>query len=323
MSKKPFKVDDIGGLDFDIMQPRRNKDDILPVPIDKALSLVFRQMRATGRRPRTIESYDYVFAEFVKKTGIKYVHEINADTLYLYIDQLDVSLSTKLIRLKTIKAVLSRFFDNGWLPYKFWNNINIRIDKDVKEGAEESDIALLLSLIDKTSFTGFRDAVAVLLMYRTGIRINTLGNLREKHIDFENLELNLDGSIMKGRSLLKLPIDQQLADNLKRLIRENDRVRDFYGIKNDYVFITYKGRGINNTQGTNVISKRLSKYAKLYGLKNINSHAIRRAYAKNLLKAGANIALISKALGHKDLSTTTQYLHLDVDEVAQNLREFL
>lgn len=143
LSKKPFKLDDIGGLDFDIMQPKRNKDDILPVPIDKALSLVFRQMRATGRRPRTIESYNYVFNEFVNKTGVKYVHEIDADTLYLYIDQLDVSLSTKLIRLKTIKAVLSRFFDNGWLPYKFWNNINIRIDKDVKEGAEESDYYLV------------------------------------------------------------------------------------------------------------------------------------------------------------------------------------
>jgi len=33
--------------------------------------------------------------------------------------------------------------------------------------------------------------------------------------------------------------------------------------------------------------------------------------------------LISKALGHKDLSTTTRYLHLDADEVSNNLRDYL
>lgn len=323
--KKPFKLDDrAAGMSFDIMQPQRKKDDIPPVPVDKALKLVFRQMLSIGRRPRTIESYEYIFNQFIELSNIKYVHEIDADSLYDYIEQINVSLSTKLIRLKTIKAVLERFFDNGWLTYKFWPNIQISVDEDVKQGADDGDIALLLNLIDKTTFTGFRDACAILLLYRTGIRITTLGELRERHIDFDNLELALDGRIMKGRSLLKLPIDEQLANNLKRLIIENDKVRKHNKIENDYVFITFRGVGINNTRSnTNVISRQLSNYAKLYGLKNINSHAIRRAYAKNLLNKGANIALISKALGHKDLSTTTRYLHLDVDEVAQELREFL
>ena len=309
---------------FDIAPPSRKKDDIPPVTIDKALDLVFRQMQSMGRRQRTIESYNYTFNLFIEVTGVKYVHELDANSIYDYMEQLDVSLSTKLIRLKTIKAVLSRFFDNGLLTYKFWTNIQITVDKDVKEEAEASDIALLLNLIDKTTFVGFRDACAILLMYRTGLRINTLGELREKHIDFDNLELALDGRIMKGRSLLKLPIDEQIADNLKRLIIENEKVRKHNKVSNDYIFITVKGVGVNNSKSnTNVISRQLTHYSKLYDLKNINSHAIRRAYAKNLLKGGANIALISKALGHKDLSTTTRYLHLDVDEVAQELREFL
>lgn len=325
MSKKPFKLDeDISGLDFGIGQVPSNNKDAPPVLVDKALSLVFRQMRSTGRRPRTIESYEYIFNQFVEAAGVKYVHDIDSDGLYRYIERLNVGLSTKLIRLKTVKAVLSRFFDNGWLPHKFWTNINIRTDKEVKQSADEADIELLLNVIDKSSFTGFRDAVAILLLYRTGIRITTLGNLREKHIDFDRLELNLDGSIMKGRTLLKLPIDQQIADNLKRLILENDKVREHYGLTNDYIFITFRGNGINHTNSnTNVISRQLSKYSNMYGLENINSHAIRRAYAKNLLNNGANIALISKALGHKDLSTTTQYLHLDEDEVSKSLREFL
>lgn len=48
-------------------------------------------------------------------------------------------------------------------------------------------------------------------MYITGIRIRTLGELRERHIDFVNLCLNLDGSMMKNHKFLKLPIDPKLV----------------------------------------------------------------------------------------------------------------
>lgn len=319
-----FDVSEGNRLDFNVIQTERNKDALPYITIDRALQTIFKQMRATGRRPRTISSYEFIFNDFTSKTGVKYVQEITTDTIYDYMDMLEVALSTKLIRLKSIKAVLSRFFDNGWIQYKFWTHIQIRIDKEVKEGADETDIAILLNVIDKTTFTGFRDAVAILLMYRTGIRITTLGNLRNKHFDFDNMEINLEGSIQKGRSLLRLPMDQQLSDHVQLLIEQNNKVRDFYGKKNDFIFITQKGGSINNTKSNSTtLTKQINKYANKYGIKNVNAHAIRRAYAKNLLKQGANIALISKALGHQDLSTTTQYLHLDIQEVSDNLRDYL
>lgn len=70
----------------------------------------------------------------------------------------------------------------------------------------------------------------------------------------------------------------------------------------------------------NAISKQLTKYAKRFGLENIIAHAIRRAYAKSLLNKGASIALISKALGHADIATTTFKIDLDVEEVAKDLK---
>src|SRR5699024_9726065 len=182
-----------------------------------------------------------------------------------------------------------------------WEGVQVSVDKSVKESTEENDLLLLLNLIDKTTFVGYRDACAILLIYRTGLRLNTIGQLRESHVNFDTLELILDGRIMKGRDMLKLPIDQQVADNLRQLIKANDEVRSFKGTNNDYLFITARGDSIiNNEIHTNVISKQLSKYAKEYGLKNISAHAIRRAFAKRLLNQGASVALISKALGHKD-----------------------
>lgn len=292
--------------------------------IEQALKLSFAQMEVIGRRPRTIGSYDYIFGDFIERTELEYVDEINADSIYEYLAAIDVSPSTKLIRLKTIKAVLSRFFDNRWIDEKFWTGIQIKVDKDVKQGADENDIEVLLSLIDKTTFIGFRDSIAILVLYRTGIRIRTLGELRERHIDFNNLTLDLDGQTMKNREYLKLPIDDELAEGLRVLIAQNKKIRRHNGTSNQYVFITQTGRGINNSKSnTNAISKQLSKYAERYGLRNINAHAIRRAFAKNLLNRGASIALISKALGHSDLGVTTQYLQFDVEEVAASLRDYL
>ena len=42
------------------------------------------------------------------------------------------------------------------------------------------------------------------------------------------------------------------------------------------------------------------------------AHAIRRAFAKNLYDKGADVALISKVLGHSNLAVTTQYLDISV-----------
>lgn len=292
--------------------------------IADALETVYQQMRISGNRPRTIESYKYIFNQFIDMTVLKYVEEITVDSIYHYLDALKVSASTKLIRLKSIKAVLSKFFDNGWIKEKFWNNIHIKIDKEVKKGSKESDIEKLLAVIDQSTFIGFRDAAAIRLMYTTGIRIRTLGELRERHIDFDSLHLNLDGSTLKNHKYLKLPINEEIAAILKILIKLNEGIRTHYGIDNKNIFITQNGLPMNSSKSSNcAISKQLNKYSKRFNLKNINAHAIRRGYAKNLLEKGASIALISKALGHSDLAVTTQYLDLDVEEVAVDLRNYL
>jgi integrase len=236
---------------------------------------------------------------------------------------MEVSNQTKLIRLKCLKAFLSRCFSNGWIDTQFWRPITIRVDSNIKEGATEREIRALLSLLDLGDFVQLRDATAALLMFKTGIRINTIVHLENRHIDFTEKLLRLDGAIMKNHDQLLLPFDDTLHRLLSVLLRQNDAIRREYGSQNKYVFITKKGGVISNSPTHNNIQKRLNKYSKEFGLRNINPHALRRGFAKSLLNKGANIAEISKALGHSNLAVTTQYLHLDKEEVAENLRKYL
>ncbi|MEQ6354622.1 site-specific integrase [Lysinibacillus sp. M3] len=150
------------------------------------------------------------------------------NTIYKWFESLNVTDSTKLTRLKCLKAVLGKCHNNGWLPIKFWLNIQIKVDKVVKKGANADDLNILLSLLDTSPFIGLRDAIAVLTMYKTGVRIKTLGMIESSHIDFEEKVLTLPGSIMKNHKLLKLPLDEQLMDLYKVLIEQNNKIRSLF-----------------------------------------------------------------------------------------------
>lgn len=291
--------------------------------ITNALDVITRQMKVSGYRERTISDYIRHVQHFQSITDVQYVSDISPNAVYRWLDSMNVSNQTKLTRLKCLKAFLSRCFDNRWIEIKFWKTINIKVDQKVKEGATERDINILLSLLDLNSFVQLRDATAALMMFKTGIRINTLVQLEERHIDFRNNVLNLEGSIMKNHQQLKLPFDDLLKKLLMVLIKQNSVIRKEYGKENSLLFITKYGDVVSTSQTHNNIQKWLNKYSKMYGLKNINPHALRRGFAKSLLDKGANVAVISKALGHSDISVTTKYLYLDVDEVANNLRSFL
>lgn len=324
MAKKTGVVDiQLDLQDIFVSTKLKKHKEVTSITIEKALGTVTRQMQVTGFRKRTISDYNLHMGKFQKVTGVKYLEDITTDTIYDWLATMDVKNSTKLVRLKCLKAILGKFFDNGWIDFKFWKSINIKVDKNVKKGSTVDDINILLSLLDLNSFVGLRDAVAILTLFKTGVRSNTLGQLEEKHIDFNEMVLNLDGAILKNHNFLKLPIDEQLANLFQVLIKQNNIIRKQHNHQNQFIFITAKGTTIYSETTSNTMSKRLNKYAKKYGLENINPHAIRRGYAKNLLDKGASVALISKALSHSDLAVTTQYLNLDTEEVASNLRDFL
>ncbi|MBB6445638.1 tyrosine-type recombinase/integrase [Bacillus benzoevorans] len=300
---------------------KRTKTDSLTV--EKALEIIIRQMEVSGNRPRTIHDYNYYVNDFKEKMGAVNLTDISTELIYKWLDGMNVSNQTKLTRLKCLKAFLSRCFDNGWYQSKFWKTLNVKVDQKVKEGATDHEVNLLLSLLDLNNFVELRDAVAVLIMYKTGVRINTLSQLEEHHIDFENNVLILDGEIMKNHQGIKLPFDEMTSKLLKILIHQNNIIRDNYRKFNSHLFITKYGDPVSNSPTHNNIQKRLNHYSKEYGIKNINPHALRRGFAKNLLDKGAGLPLISKALGHSDLSVTTKYLYMDMEDVAKNLKEFL
>lgn len=302
---------------------KSNISKVEKVEIEVGLNIIIKQMRLNGNRERTIEDYVKYTLDFKSKTNCEYISEINVMKIYEWFETMNVKNSTRRIRFKSLSAVLTRFSDNGWIENKFWKSIRIKVDEEIKQPAKEEDIELLMGLLDFSNFFQLRDACAILMMWQTGIRVKTLSLLNERNIDFNNKTLMLDGDIMKNHKISKLPLSEELVKMLEVLINQNSVVRKRTKKRNTLIFITQRGESIQKTNNTNAIRRRLSLYSEEFNLTNINPHSIRRGYAVSLLKKGASVPLISKALSHSDVAITTKYLYLDTDETLEELRNFL
>jgi len=229
--------EDFGYLQYTLNDTIQNQAFYSKITIQKAFLIIKRQMEVSNYRPRTISDYELYVTRFASKMNLQYLDEIDVNAIYSWLDTMEVSPQTKLSRLKCLKAFLSKCMDNGWIRQRFWKQINIKVDLKVKEAASERELRILLSLLDMKDFVQLRDATAALLIYKSGIRMNSISQLKETHIDFNQRLLKLDGHIMKNHQEIILPFDDTLNDLLRALVKHNNKIRREYGVKNEFIFI--------------------------------------------------------------------------------------
>jgi len=140
------------------------KKGVFDVQIEQALTVILKKLEVSGCRERTLYNYRTIIQYFFRDTIVEYLADITSDVIYSWLAQMNAANTTKLTRLKCVEAFLRRCFDNGWFANKFWRSVNIKVDTEIKEGATDEDMNLLLSVLDSTKFIDLRNATAVLLM---------------------------------------------------------------------------------------------------------------------------------------------------------------
>jgi integrase/recombinase XerD len=78
------------------------------------------------------------------------------------------------------------------------------------------------------------------------------------------------------------------------------------------LFTSRQGSGLTRQQVYNLFRK----CAELAGLETgrVNPHVLKHSYASHLLRNGADLAFVQKALGHAHISSTTRYTHVTTSE---------
>lgn len=160
------------------------------------------------------------------------------------------------------------------------------------------------------------------LLYFMGIRQGEATALTWKDIDFINKKIKIDKTLttkIKGKdwvitspktqnSIRILPIPDLLLNDLKIL---NNSAKEYSDYKNDWFVF---GNSVPFKEST--IQKMKNDYCKLADVKQIRIHDFRHSCASLLINKGASISLVSKYLGHANVSITLKvYTHMYQSEL--------
>lgn len=153
------------------------------------------------------------------------------------------------------------------------------------------------------------------ILFWTGIRQGELLALKFGDIDFKNKKMKINKTLTryKKKNIISTPKTQKsnrtiLLNNITIKAIEKLREMNYYNSDNDFIVLS----------NANTIYSRLKTIEKKFNFTNFSIHTFRHSHATYLFSKGVNILLISKRLGHSNVSTTLNtYTHILEDMESQ------
>ncbi|KMJ58104.1 DNA integration/recombination/inversion protein [Bacillus sp. LL01] len=298
-------------------------DNISRITIPAALQKIKLIYYSEGYRDRTVDDYEMYWNEFFTIIEKYFIDDVTSEDIRTYIAYLKrekgLSNVTINIRLTAMRAMFNRLFLEGVIKGEnpVLNIKRLKTDEKVIMGLKDSQIRRLFGAINKESYAGRRDYVAMLLMLKGGLRVNEIDSLEVEDIDFESEVIRLPGVKNKNRKTRIVPLSKKVSDELKMLTTKN---KQYFGDEAKYVFVT----NVGNPLLPDYLRKNMYKYANKAGLVGeckVSPHKLRHNFAINFLKNGGDIRALQLIMGHADLSTTQVYLKYDEEEIKERFNQ--
>ncbi len=170
-------------------------------------------------------------------------------------------------------------------------------------GSEE--LSLLMSAAED-----LRDKAIVALALDSGVRASEFGRLRI--VDIGNDTIWLWG---KGRKRLEVPIRPETRHLLQLLI-DQDGKRGSQSL----VFPGNNGAPISRFAVYRIVRTCLDR-AGIAGPKR-GAHLLRHSLATRFLAAGGDLTTLQRVMRHTNISTTQEYVHLDMSTIVERHHEY-
>jgi len=143
------------------------------------------------------------------------------------------------------------------------------------------------------------------LLYGCGLRCMEVRNIRLKDMDFNRKLLHIVQS--KGKKDRYVPLSEHLIRGIQKYIAaEHPKDYLFHGQPTERSGGDFDSR--YSQRGVQWVVKTIAKQAGI--IKDVHTHTLRHSYATHLLEDGINIVTVQKLLGHANIETTMDYLHV-------------
>jgi integrase len=279
-------------------------------------------------RPRTFDSYEaQLRLHVLPQLGGLPIGEIDVDDLLALIGGLTARGYTGW-SVRTTMTPLSRALSHAVRRGVIATNPVNQLERTERPAVWRSEQRVLNSeeiarLLDAAT-TRYRTLLAAAIF--SGLRQGELLGLMWQRIDFEGGVIKVRSALDRAGKLVPPKTrnarrDVVLVPGLARALATH-RVESRFASEEDFVFASQVGTPLH---WRNVARRALQPALKDAGLGSLRWHDLRHSYAALMIASGANIAFVSRMLGHADPYVTLRvYGHLfDQMEHAQRARETL
>lgn len=257
----------------------------------------------------TVNSSFYKYIDY--KTAVK---DITSKTIEGYITFLksqgtigDITINTY---LRDIRAILYYAMKEEYLAE--FKIKEIKADKEIIETYSDEELLILLKKPDikKCDFIEYRNWTISNILIGTGMRIQTLVNLKIKDIDLHNDLMYY--SHTKNRKNQVVPI----SSTLKSVLIDYLKYRG--GAEEDYLITNIYGEQLK----TNLLSQNMCKYHRSRGVTKTGLHRYRHTFAKKWILNSGDIFRLQKILGHSSMDIVKEYVEMFTEDLQRDFNAF-
>lgn len=166
-----------------------------------------------------------------------------------------------------------------------------------------------------------RNRAILWLLYDTGIRVSELINLRLDDIDRKKGVITVLG---KGSKERRIALGQNCMRNLSYYLDKHrpdaEELAEWGSAGEDHVFLSETRQPLTKN-GMEMLFKRLKERAGITG-KRISPHILRHTFAINYLLKSNDPFSLQELLGHEDLTTVQNYMHMNDTIIQEQKRKY-
>lgn len=245
----------------------------------------------------------YTYDSYIRKTKdmIKYfkkpLEEVTIEELRKYLleylseekklSDRSVNYYNSVIRF-VYEVTLDKLINKKQLPMR-------KKKKGVYKVLTKEELSTFFSLVDNYKFK-----TIFMLAYGSGLRIGEIVNLREEDIDSKNMRIFVrEGKGNKERYTI---LSKQSLEMLREYWKKHRQHK-----KKGKIFLSETGEEITEY----VIRTHFRKYRNKAKLSSkVTMHTLRHNFATNLIEKGATIIQVKELMGHSNIRSTMEYIHI-------------
>ena len=267
--------------------------------LSSAVEEFLRHCRLKNLSPRTIEYYAENLRYFRRISPVQYVEDITRLVVEDFVDhEMTKGNSTSAVntRIRGLRVFLNFCADREYM--KKLSFPLIKEDEHLKEPYTDAELQRLLKKPTSERWGEWRTWTAINMFLATGIRANTLVNIKICEVDFEHDTIFLRK--LKNRKQQIIPMSKALKDVLVLYLKLWDWDSEFY------LFPTMSGKQLS----VHALEDSVRHYNIARNVSKTSLHLFRHTFAKNYILAGGGLVQLQMILGHSTLDMTRRYINL-------------